>query len=260
MKTRKSKILILSGLKQDFEATVKSASNLAKMIDAEVDFFHVKKPSEIIKKENQLSAIRTINREQVKLEKELNSLLDPLKAKYAIDIKTKFTFGNVKAEIEKHINKTKPDVLVLGKRKTKLLNLPDDRVIEFVLNKFSIPVLIASNQNSIESLDNLTIGVLNSSENLDSQAVLNKLVRQSKNPLKSFRVIDKGESLTNKKNDNTVEYIFDKNDNTVNSISNYLVKSNVNLLYLNKAKDLSTKIVSLREIINKVNVPMLIAN
>ena len=39
------------------------------MIDGEVDFFCVKKPTDIVEKESQLSAIRTINENIMKLVK-----------------------------------------------------------------------------------------------------------------------------------------------------------------------------------------------
>lgn len=264
---KKNKILILSGLKNDLENTIKSAVNIAKVIDAELEFFYVKKPTEIVKSESQLSAIRTINRKQIHLQKELNNLLKPYEIKHNVEIKKKFSFGNVKIEIENHINNLKPDIIVLGKRKANLLNITGDRITDFILSRFSIPILIANKNNLFQSMENLNIGALNFNNNLNSNPFMDKLVQQSQKPLKSFKVIEKDNNTPKaiKTESNIVEFVFEKNDNSISNLSNYLIKSKIDLLCLNRNIDNSnetnsTKALSLRDIINKVNVSILISN
>ena len=75
MKNNKYKILVLSDLKKSTSATLKTAVSLAKMIDGEIEFFHVKKPIDIVEKENQLSAIRTINENHTLIRKKIEKLL-----------------------------------------------------------------------------------------------------------------------------------------------------------------------------------------
>ena len=58
---KKIKILILSDINTSTEKIVKNGLNLAKILDGEIDFFCVKKPTDIVKKESQLSVMRTIN-------------------------------------------------------------------------------------------------------------------------------------------------------------------------------------------------------
>ena len=61
MKKNIHKIAVFLDLKESEINTLKSTLNLAKMINGEVEFFHVKKPTEMIKEESQLSAMKTIN-------------------------------------------------------------------------------------------------------------------------------------------------------------------------------------------------------
>lgn len=265
MKKRK-KILILSGLKKDLDSTIKSAVGVAKIIDAEVDFFYVKKPTEIVDKESQLSAIRTINREQIKVEKQIKSLIEPYALKYKMNINHRFAFGNVKKEIKDYINLSKPDVIVLGKRKSSPFKLGGDKITDFILNSFPGTVLIASKTNTLEPQNMLSIGILNSDNEPSSKEGLKQFVEQTDYNLKSFRIIEKGSRLNKEafSENNSTEYVFEKNDNTINKLTDYLDKNKVNLLYMDRStkgsKKAGVNIIPLKEIINKVNVPILLAH
>jgi len=265
MKTRK-KILVLSGLKNNIDSTIKTAVGIAKIIDAEVEVFFVKKPTEIVDKESQLSAMRTINREQIQTEKLLKKLIEPYTLKYDMDIKYGFSFGNVKNEISNHLDRSKPDMVVLGKRKSNPLNLGGDKITNFILTSFPGTVLIAPNNTTIEPQEELSIGILNADNESSSEASLMQIVEQANLRLRSFRIIEKGQVLNNEAsfNQRSNEYVFEKNDSTVSKLSDYLKKSKVDFLYLNRSDKLSRKsgsnTIALKEIIKKVEVPMLLAN
>ena len=53
---------MLSVLKNSTNSTLKSSVSLAKMINGDVDFSHVKKATDIVENESQLSAIPFINK------------------------------------------------------------------------------------------------------------------------------------------------------------------------------------------------------
>ncbi len=122
------KILVLSDLKSSSKSTINSAVSLAKMIGGTVDLFHVKTPSEVVLRENQLSAIRSINEQHHKIRNKINELITPITEENEIPINYKFEIGNVKNEIGKYIKETQPDIIVLGKRKPKQLNFIGDSI------------------------------------------------------------------------------------------------------------------------------------
>ena len=76
MKKNNYKIVVFTDLKISLHNTLKSTIGLANMINGEIELFHVKKPAEVVKTESQLSAIRTINRESVTLDKKIQSIVD----------------------------------------------------------------------------------------------------------------------------------------------------------------------------------------
>lgn len=267
MKNNRYKILVISDLKESTRKTLKSAVSLAKMIHGDITFFHVKKAIDVVKRESQLSAIRTINREQIITNKKMQEALAPISKDYDININSSYAIGNVKNEIEEHIKAVKPDIIVLGKRKTKGLKFLGDNITDFVLKIHNGPVMITSNKNSLEPEMELQLGLFNfKKQTFDLEKYTNDLIVQTKKPLKSFNIINNASEIEEKEvafSSKTVDYVFEKNDNTIQNLSNYLEKNDVNLLcvkreqYGEKSKILKSEI---KDVIDNVDVSLFVLN
>ncbi|WP_298779266.1 universal stress protein [uncultured Polaribacter sp.] len=259
MKNNKYKILVLSDLTKAAKSTLKNSVGLAKMIDGQVDFFYVKKPTEIVEKENQLSAIRTINEKYNKTGKEIENLIKPISQGANITINYKYSFGNIKSEIDNYILKNNPDIIVLGKRKPKLVNFLGDNITQHILNNHKAIVMIADDKNGLDSNKELSLGFLNE---INSQKKIQEdLINHTNKPLTCFKVTNKSETLEETKISNPkkpIEYVFDNDGNTLNKISKYLVKSNVNLLFVDREKNNQNS--KTQNIINNVNCSLILSN
>jgi nucleotide-binding universal stress UspA family protein len=260
MKIEKYKILVLSDLNKYTSKTIKSSVSLAKIVEADINFFYVKKPTEVVVKESQLSAMRTINRECVSIDKKIKSIIGPLSEKYKVTINYAFTFGNLKNEIEKHIDENKPDIIVLGKRKSKKLNFISDNITSFILKKHKGPIVIIDNKNELEPNKELSLGFFNHSKTDDSFS--ENIMRSTQIPLKAFNIrnnLDSLKSETLLKESETVEYVFSEGDNVLKNISNYLLKSNVNLLFVNRQEKNPNLIrQNIKDVINKLNCSLIL--
>ena len=104
------------------------------------------KPTAIIEKESQLSAIRTINQKYNDTSKEIEKFIKPISDTYKITINSSHAFGNLKNEISNYISENKPDIIVLGKRKSKVLSILGDNITDFILKTFDGIIMIASNK------------------------------------------------------------------------------------------------------------------
>lgn len=147
MENRKYKVLVLLDLNESFDVISNYITKLAKLIDAEFEFFSVKKPTEIITTDSQLSAMRSINRDCIETDKKIKEVIKPIIHSLGSRVKTSFAFGNIKTEIESCLNDLNPDIVVLGKRKQKTFNLIGDRIENFVSQNYKGTVLIASSDN-----------------------------------------------------------------------------------------------------------------
>ena len=72
---KKYKIVLLSDMKGDLSTKLKGIANFSKMVDANIVVLHVIKPSDLVKEENQLSAMRAINDEYGTTDKKIKPYL-----------------------------------------------------------------------------------------------------------------------------------------------------------------------------------------
>lgn len=269
MKTNKNtySVLVLSDLQKSSSTMLKSAVGLAKMINAEIELFHVTKPLEIVASENQLSAMRTINSKHKSLDKKIKNLITPVEKDFGMNIPYSFVFGNVKNEIGDYIKKTQPDIIVLGKRKSKPFNLIGDSITKFVLNAHAGAVLITTDNDVLSPNKEISLGLLNNSKPFLNLAFAEDLKKHIKNPKKSFRIIKNSTGLkevSKAMDDETIEYVFEQNDGAINNLDKYLSKNNISLLLIDRdEKNLENakklKRLDINRVIGKFNTPLLIS-
>lgn len=264
MKKNKYKILVLSDMKKSTSTILKSAVSLAKMINGDIQMFYVRKPTDIIVKENQLSAMRTINKAYHRTEKKIQDIIEPISNEYGVNIQSSFSFGNVKDEILLYINEHKPDIIVLGKRKSKTFNFIGDRATDVILKSFEGVVMISDSKNTLNPNGTLSLGLLNNKKNTINVNFAENLIENTQKPVKSFKIGGKSKVLdevNSPSNIETIEYVFEKNDNSINTLSKYLSKNNINLLCVDRSENNSKAIKNdIKTIINKLNVSLLLTS
>lgn len=264
MKNNKHKILVLSDLKKMTATTLMSSVSLASMIDAEIALFHVKKHIDIVESDNQLSAIRSLNEAHNTTEKEIEALIHPFSKEYNVAINTSFSFGKIKDEIRDHIKLTKPDIIVLGQRDSNPLQIIGDSITHFVLKEFKGVIMISANKNALVPNEKMTLGVFNDSKKVFNTKFSKDLITHTKAPLQSFKIINSQKETINtsaENEDKMLEYAFEKNANAMTTLSSYLSKNNINLLCVDRAENKTKNTIetSLKEVINKLNVSLLVS-
>ncbi|MHB0756402.1 universal stress protein [Polaribacter sp. M15] len=151
MNRNKHKILVLTDLKDNCKDTIAYAIIVAKEINGAVELFCVKKPNEIITTHSQLSAIRNLNDEFIKTTQKAKKLVRSITKDNFFPVKNTIVFGNVKNEIELHIQTSNPDFIILGPKRKKLFNLHGDNLTEFIAKKYKDKFGI-SNSTSIAEI------------------------------------------------------------------------------------------------------------
>ena len=106
----------------------------------------------------------------------------------------------------------------------------------------------------------MSLGLFNYSKTDDDFS--ENIKRSTQNPLKAFNIANNLDSSNNKtflKDSETVEYVFSEGDNVLKNISNYLLKSNVNLLFVNRQKNNSNSIKqNIKDVINKLDCSLIL--
>lgn len=270
----KYRLLVLFDHSKVAYSALRNAVNLAKVIDAGIDIFSVKSPIEVVRYENQLAAMRDIVEVRAKSKKKLRKLVNTISEEENIPVIYHFTFGNVASEIKDHIDKTQPDVVAIGKRKSKLFNFVGDGVTSSLLKNYKGAILISGSEEMSISSNNVSVGYLDDIFTEDRNNIAGELRRQTDGPIKVFKINTSGNdssqeediSLQNEELNSTNTTIFEFDDalDFSNSASNYIEKSNVGLLCVNKngpmtiSNSLNAMSGQIQKTINKTKIPVLI--
>lgn len=262
MENRNYRILVLSDLRKTTKTILNNTAGLAKMIGGEIALLHVKRPLAVVKQDNQLSAVRSINDTYTSTKKHIKQLVDPIAEEFGIDVNTTFKVGNIKEEINRQIQEFRPDIIVLGQRKSTPIKVWRDGITKHVISTFDGLVMIASHEQVIANNKELSLGVLNGNKDSNSMKIglLEDLMRQSSLPLKSFKIAHgkKESNPEEQTNRQIVEYVFEPQDNAINNMSTYLTRTKVDLLFMD-FDDIAEANINVKNVIGKFNVPFLLA-
>ncbi|WP_242203038.1 universal stress protein [Aestuariivivens insulae] len=266
MANKTYKIVVLTELKDTISATLNSSVSLAKLINAEINLLCLENPTDVVKKDNQLSAMREINGKYTVVNKTLKTLTQAVAKDFCVPINYSFVVGQIKDEIKKYIKEQQPDIIVIGKRKSKLLKMAGGNLTKYILKYHPGTILITDESNTITPNKILNLGVLNGNNQMADIDLLKPLISQTQKPIKSFKIVDDLNATTDDRlaiDTETVEFVFGQNNNAIATLSNYLEKSNVNLLYIDRTKSKSNGDNMLKKdlntMINELNVSLLLS-
>ena len=233
---KKNNIVVLINLDKPQLNIIQNSINVANSLNATVTFLYVKKGAHAVQNENHISAIKTLTDTHMQIDGKMRELLEPFQQSVDTELRSKIAIGNVKYHIEKHLNNLNPDLVILGKRSKKVLPWDGDRLTQFVVSKFQGPVLISATDQVLELNEQLSLGLLSAEVSDTTEGFVADLLKISSQPVKSFRIVNKA-SETQSSNPipfKTVEYAFESGDNAINSLSKYILRNNVNLLFLDR--------------------------
>lgn len=263
-KKNKHKIALFTDLQEDISSLLKSAISFAQIINGEIEVIAVTKPTAFMEKENQLSAIRSLNREYLLANKRMKDLLSPIIKNYRVPINYSSTFGNIRNGIDRYLHENNPDVIVLGRHKSKHFNSAENRTINFVLNVFKGTVLVVPYNKGLEPGRKMGIGSFNCSEALFNGPFTKELFLHAKGTMKAFNMVESSKVPPPTNNSfglKTIQYVFDHNENTVNNLPVYLSKSNIDLLFLdgvNKEKEALSRLLNVYDMARKSDINLLV--
>lgn len=267
MKKDKSKIVIFSHSTEYLFKTLNSTVNLAHMINGKITLFLVKKPSHVVREESQLSAIRALSHEYIETDKKVRDIINRYSKEYEVPISYSCSVGNIKNEIKKYIQDNHPDIVVLEKRKSTILDFLGDTTIDYVLQHHQGPIFIANKDITLEQR-NLSMAFLKTGGSMRPAQLAENLLMYTQNPIKLFTIAKNGDGLDSCNEFNgkkTIDFVFEKRNDSFKNLSNYLSINNINLLCINRTKGNfnknnkhSSDVLSIRNLISHLNVPMLL--
>nr|WP_297788848.1 universal stress protein [uncultured Allomuricauda sp.] len=256
----KYNISVLLDMSASSEVVLTSAVELAKKIDGSIEVFHVKPTTNIIKGDSQLSAVRTLNKDARSTRAELKELISAIEEKENLSISYKLEYGNVKNRVRDYLALQKPDILVLGKPRTRM-GVFFESISDFVIDNVNgTDVLILGQDDKFHSFEDINLGIFGSGLEENALEVIQDLKRDSEKPVRHFGISDEENKELAYPWQKTVSFTFSKSGNALNGLINYVSRTNTQLLCVpNKdRKGFMFKPSPLKEVIRKTNVSLMI--
>jgi nucleotide-binding universal stress UspA family protein len=195
----------------------------------------------------------------------MKTLAREIAKKFNVNINTSTILGNLKDETLERIEKTNPDIIVLGKRSPKWVNFLGDGFTKFILDEFNGSVLISGKEKAMSASEIMSIGMLNTTADELQVEIAQDLRKHTKSPIKRFSVRSSSEKNIEKtvaKTENVITYEFESGTNTMDNIASYVAKNNIGLLCMNQQSRKNSRLKNftsnIKEAIHKINVPILI--
>ncbi|MBG6130289.1 nucleotide-binding universal stress UspA family protein [Aquimarina sp. EL_43] len=272
LKTKYRLLVLIDQTKSSYTA-LRNAVNLAKVIDAGIEVFYVKSPMQVVQYDNQIAALRTLDEERIASKKAMQKLVDTVSDNENIPIIYSFAFGNVIAEVQSHIAKTNPDIVVIGKRKPKRVNFLRGGLTSYLLKNYKGGILISGNDKHLISGHNVSLGFLDDTSIHNEVGIVQDLKKCTDIPFKLFKIKKTGSQIKTPTAfsqpeeqsivENTVIFEFEEGMDTSSGLSKYIEKNKLGLLCVKReAKQTLSKSIGfdtkIQQTINKTNVPVLI--
>ena len=253
-------ISVLMDSSRASQIALTNAVQLAKTLNGRVEAFFAKAPVDVVKFDNQLSAMRAIHEDNRKSKNRLDKMIKAISEQENLPISFKIGHGNVKSAVRSYVNAQKPDILVLAKRKRSVANLVSNGVTDFALNESPAHVLIVGEDDKFHSFADLSLGVFGNTLEEKGFEIVNDLKRNSCKPVRLFNIkSDEGIQELESKLKQTVSYVFSEGANAADGLASYVNRTNTQLFCVPKRhrKGRSAQTAATKQVLRKLSVPIL---
>ncbi|SHG31014.1 universal stress protein [Flagellimonas flava] len=260
--TTKKKISVIADISANLENVIANATELAKAIKGTVEVLYVKAPTDIVKGDNQLSAMRTLHRDTRDTESKLRSAVEKFSSKTGSKVTYKIAYGNTKNTIKAYLEKEQPHTVVLGKPKSKFPGIPASGIPSFIMTACDANVLVTGDDQKLHTFEDISLGVYGNSFEDTTSGVLADLNKKTSKPVRLFSVRSEQDAVSNEENkvQDAVSYVFTEGANVLDGLASYVKRTNTQLFCIPRKSTKESYLQSdrARQIVQKLDVPVLI--
>tara|TARA_A100001015_G_scaffold306620_1_gene401204 strand:- start:1458 stop:2273 length:816 start_codon:yes stop_codon:yes gene_type:complete len=241
-----------------------NAVNLAKLLNGAIDILYVINPNSIADSDSQLNVLRKMEEENSKVDKKLRKLVNEIFEQERIPILYNIVTGNFQFNVKAHIEKTKPEVVVLQNNSNKTFFSSKKNFVPSFLSKFKGLVFLSGATQLKRPEKSLKLSCFESLTKLGNNKLFLKLLENVSAAIYVFRATDSNDpgstnDLNRKLDKKTTVYEFDINRETTD-FSKYLFLSNTDILCVSNSIDgkKSMQYDKYKNVIRKNKLPLLI--
>ena len=251
-------ILVLTDFSESSRIALRNAAKFAKLVNGSVGAYHVRSLQALTEEENHISLSRRRCAQQMETHAVAEEMLSRIAEEEGVEVKFSMDFGNVKNCVMSKVNSAHPDLLILGKRKSKVLNVLGDRLTRFVIKNCQTSVLVSSSQSELHSFSDLSLGFYGESVSKSYLNIIDQL-QETTGPIKYFGIQNQSTEVDTivepKKKERS--FIFSQEgEKAVEALISYVSRTNTQLFCIPKKDNSDPQPVM--QMVNSMDVPILI--
>ncbi|MFD0862056.1 universal stress protein [Sungkyunkwania multivorans] len=264
------RLLVLTDLSEASERALRNAAQLAKVINGSVEALHVISIALVVDQENQVMAMRKLHKKYRKTKAMVREMVEKIAKTEDVSISTKIDYGNVKDIMLDYIKTAEPDIVVLGRRKSKVVDFIGDGITSYIIDNCQSNILISGDTQQFHSFSELSLGVYGKEIAAEGFEIIDHLHQKTNQPMRFFSIGEKEEATkgTEQESNNAqdrVSYVFVKGANALEGLANYVKHSDTRLFCiprLSKSKSIWRKkeAVNVNTMVRLLDIPVLIVN
>lgn len=223
------RILVLYNSESSDSSVLSDAVAIAKKINGAIDLLSVYPYKAESTYSNQLTLMRSIKSSKERLKSEINTIIDTIEDEENLPIINSSRVGEVTHVVLEHIKRTAPDIVVLGKKKTRTFAPIQNSIFDLVLNNHNGITLVSGGKKSLFEQLHWSLGFVD--RVIDNNSIAKVLIKNSVVPTALFQLTPQCNERINKK---VLLYDFQENTNSSLNISQYITKNKVSLLCVDR--------------------------
>ncbi|GLU44757.1 hypothetical protein [Allomuricauda sp. NBRC 101325] len=169
--------------------------------------------------------------------------------------------GTVKKQVLTYLTSEQPDFLVLGKKR-RFSSLFGQSITDLVIRQTDhTNILLLGQDDELYSFKEMNLGIFGGGIKESGLQIIKNLNPKDDNPVRLFHIkkdkISKAKKYLGQK---TISFVFSKGSNALDSMVNYVAKTNIQLLCVSKdeGKHMWFKTSPIKAVIRKSKIPLMI--
>lgn len=251
-------ILVLTDFSEASIIALRNAAKLVKLTNGNIHAYYVETVKPFAQEQNPLTLNGNLRDNHKKILAKAKRIIAAIEEEEGVAFSFTMDLGNIKNCILDQVKETQPDLIILGKRKSKFLDFIGDKVTQFVIDNCDTSVLICSSNRELHSFSDLSVGFYGETIEKSDFQIIDHL-KQSTRSVRYFGVRSKMASLENNnaspKNANS--YIFPQGGiKGIEALTSYVVRTDTQLFCIPNNTNLQSP--PIKEMVRRLDIPILL--
>jgi nucleotide-binding universal stress UspA family protein len=264
-------LVLLDFSKASYKA-LKYTISLAKLLKGEIHVMYVANPMDLVYSDNPAIAIRDIEFDTRKNERKLKAITEII-ATEGIEATSCYSIGNVISLFEERVERTKPSLVIVGKKLEK--SKFSGKLSSYLMNNYKGSLLVVGEESEFQIDTKISLGCNVNTLNLSNLEILHTLNTYTEIPLTLVEVKNTIDSNPQKnlpegwkslyEKDQNIQFECQNDSTVVNGLVNHVSQNKIKLLCIGRGKPKGflerlflNQGTTASKVVNKINAPILV--